>query len=96
MATYEAVFAAGPWRHLRFCPGRSIWQGPPGLTPAALVGPDVVVRTFRVSRAADRVHVASFPGGGLISYEKAGGEFVHTLNTAAGFARKLADLGIEL
>jgi len=34
--------------------------------------------------------------GGLISYKRRDGTFLHTLNTAEGFARKLADLGIEL
>jgi hypothetical protein len=34
--------------------------------------------------------------GGLISYRRPDGTFLHTLNTAEGFARKLSDLGIEL
>jgi len=40
------------------------------------------------------VLVASFAGGGLISYRHANGRFTHTLNTPEGLARKLLQLGI--
>ena len=94
--TYAALVAAGPWRALRYCPGRSVWQGPSGLTPADLVGAEASVRVFRVDAAPDPVHVVALPDGGLISYAKPDGSFVHTLNTREGFARKLDDLGIRL
>lgn len=85
------------WRALPHCPGRSIWTGADDLRPSDLAGPDARVRVFRVSAAPDPVHVVAYDdGGGLISYEKASGRFVHTLNTAEGFARKLAQLGIRL
>ena len=94
--TYAALHAAGPWRALRYCPGRSVWQGQADLTPADLAGPDVPVQVFRVDRATDPVHVVALPDGGLISYARPDGTFVHTLNTPEGFARKLEDLGISL
>ena len=93
--TYASLVAAGPWRALRYCPGRSVWQGPSGLTPADLVGADVPVQVFRVAGAPDPVHVVALPDGGLISYARPDGRFVHTLNTPEGFARKLDDLGIR-
>jgi hypothetical protein len=37
-----------------------------------------------------------FEGGGLVSYRKPDGAYLHTLNTPDGLARKLAQLGIEL
>jgi len=54
------------------------------------------VQVFAVDAARDPVHVALLDGGGLISYRRADGHFVHTLNTPDGLARKLAQLGIEL
>ena len=40
--------------------------------------------------------VATLEEGGLISYRKSDGRFLHTLNTTAGFRRKLEQLGIEV
>ena len=94
-ATYASLLAAGPWRALRYCPGRSVWQGPSGLTPADLAGADARVQIFRVEAAPDPVHVVALADGGLISYARPDGRFVHTLNTPEGFARKLEDLGIR-
>ena len=43
----------------------------------------------------DSVVVVALPDGGLISYEKVDGDFVHTLNTPEGLRRKLLQLGIR-
>jgi len=40
--------------------------------------------------------VSDLGKGGLISYKRADGTYLHTLNTAEGLERKLASLGIEL
>lgn len=45
--------------------------------------------------AADPVIVTPFDDGGLISYRKADGRFLHTLNTREGLERKLDQLGIR-
>ena len=45
--------------------------------------------------AKDPVIVTPFEDGGLISYRKAGGMFLHTLNTREGFERKLRQLGVR-
>ena len=93
---YDRLLAGGSWRPLRYCPGRRVWAGPPGRAPADMVGRDHAVQVFRVPAAADPVHVVVFEGGGLISYQKPDGQFVHTLNTPDGLARKLAQLGIAI
>lgn len=69
---------------------------PADLSPEDLLGPEAEVKTFQVTSARDTVVVASLSGGGLISYKRADGSYLHTLNTAEGFERKLTDLGIEL
>ena len=53
------------------------------------------VREYRSPHAADAVSVAVIEGGGLISYRKADGRFIHTLNTPEGFRRKLEQLEID-
>ena len=45
--------------------------------------------------AKDPVIVTPFDDGGLISYRKADGLFLHTLNTREGLERKLRQLGIR-
>jgi hypothetical protein len=84
-----------PWRPIRNCPGRytlameSFCHSPEKLAPAH------AMREHPVAGARDPVAVVRFPGGGLISYRKPDGRWLHTLNTADGFARKLAALGIR-
>ena len=90
------------WRPLCGCPGRHVLRDPitASTDPAALlvslgVNPPPVVRAWRVAAAVDEVLVARLAdGGGLISYRRADGTHCHTLNTPAGMARKLAQLGI--
>ena len=65
------------------------------MPPEALIG-IADVREFHVSAAKDAVLVVRLIDGGLISYKRSDGSYLHTLNTAEGFARKLTKLGIRL
>ncbi len=92
--TFESVYDAWPWRPIPGCPGRFV------LSPAVFHGPpsglcDGLENAEIVPGAADPAVVIRFPGGGLLSYRKPDGSFVHTLNTAEGLARKLAEMGGE-
>jgi len=96
VTTVAELLAAHAWRAIPGCPGRFVLRGgPQPLEPAALVG-EAPLRAFRVAAAPDQVLVAELPDGGLISYRRADGRCIHTLNTAEGFRRKLTQLGIEL
>jgi len=66
------------------------------LSPEELLGQDIEMSTFQVAAAKDTVVVADLGDGGLISYKRADGTYLHTLNTIEGFERKLLSLGIEL
>jgi len=92
----EPIVDAALWRPMRGCPGRSIWTGDDRLTPADLAGTGASVHILHSRTAPDPVHVVRLEAGGLISYAKADGRFVHTLNTPEGFARKLTQLGVAL
>lgn len=95
--TFIDLFAAWHWRPIRNCPGRYILTGVrPSPSLEALIGPGTEVREFHVEAARDTVLVARLEDGGLISYKKADGPCLHTLNTAEGFSRKLAQLGVLL
>jgi hypothetical protein len=93
---FDAVFTSRRWKPIRNCPGRfvlsegAVQGGPVELVPGARP------QEFSVASARDAVVVTPLTVGGLISYKRQDGTFLHTLNTAEGFTRKLTDLGIEL
>jgi hypothetical protein len=93
---FEQVFESFVWRPIPRCPGRYVLKG--GVSDRAIVdivGQGALISEHHVSTARDLVVVAGIEDGGLISYRKASGKYLHTLNDPDGFARKLADLGIE-
>lgn len=95
--SFDEIVTRWTWTPIRNCPGRFVLaDAHAALEPRRIVGPDVACATFDETTARDPVVVARLPGGGLISYRRPDGTFVHTLNTPDGFARKLAQLGIAL
>ena len=62
--------------------------------PEALAGSAVATASFASEHAADPVAVVALDCGGLISYRKPDGRYLHVLNSPEGFARKLKQLGI--
>jgi hypothetical protein len=81
---------------MRNCPGRyRLIDVACDLPIERLVGTSVVVMRFSVDTAPDEVLVVPLDRGGLISYKRLNGTYLHTLNDPDGFARKLRQLGIE-
>ena len=97
MKTFDELSTTWQLRPIRNCPGRFILHtGSIELPPRDLLESEKEIPAFRVAAAKDTVLVARIEGGGLISYQRADGSYLHTLNTLAGFERKLRDLGIEI
>jgi hypothetical protein len=96
MTRFSELMAGYDWKPIPNCPGRYVLSAKSIVSPEQLLGADVKVRRFQVSAATDQVLVACLDDGGLISYVRADGTYVHTLNTVQGFERKLLNLGIEL
>ena len=95
--TFDELKSKWNWSPIRHCPGRFVWrEADKRVSPRELAGDEIVFQEYRSAKAADLVVVGRLRGGGLISYRKPDGTFLHTLNTVEGFARKLAQLGIEL
>lgn len=93
--TFETAWRYATWRPIRNCPGRFAHaDGPTLASPAELLGVPLETTEHAETTARDTVVVARFEGGGLISYRRPDGHYLHTLNDAAGLARKLHDLGI--
>ncbi len=95
--TFDRLNTRWPWKPIPNCPGRFVLSASPSqLTPEDLLGPGVAVRELHSAAARDPVIIAALADGGLISYRRANGTYVHTLNTADGFARKLLALGVAI
>lgn len=95
--TWQELHASYAWRPIRGCPGRFVLAGRVAseLSPADAFGLEHAARIHHSAGARDPVFVVGLASGGVISYQRADGSFVHTLNTPEGFARKLAQLGIR-
>jgi hypothetical protein len=102
--TFDELRVRFVWRPLRGCPGRLVLpareEDAARLAPGELASGGSAAasagRSFRAPGAVDEVWIVELEGGGgLLSYRKPDGRFVHTLNTSEGLARKLAALGLE-
>lgn len=91
--SFADLWAAWSWQAIRGCPGRFSLSDKPRLPISALIG-DAPVERYEVATARDPVLVAELKDGGIISYARVDGTFMHTLNTPMGFHRKLGQLGI--
>ncbi len=95
--TFDELMRRWSWTPIPHCAGRYRLAGPPrDISPEGIAGPDIESREFEVPTAHDRVVVTLLAGGGLISYRRPDGRYVHTLNDSEGLSRKLAALGIDL
>jgi hypothetical protein len=95
--TFDELMGAWTWKPLRNCPGRYVLDDAAyELRPQEILGDEAEAFEHRVPAARDAVWVAELPDGGLISYRRDDGSYLHTLNTPEGFRRKLAQLGIDL
>ncbi len=93
--TREHLLADLPWKSIRGCPGRLVLDGLSDRSVEDLAGlaGSVPVRSSAVAR--DPVVIVQLVDGGLISYVKPDGRYLHTLATPEAFERKLRQLGFE-
>jgi hypothetical protein len=95
--SFDEIFKTWNWQPIAGCAGRFVMRGAKAdLRPQQVIGREIETMEFQVRAAKDIVIVVRLSDGGLISYKREGGTFVHTLNTSEGFARKLEQLGIDL
>lgn len=94
------LFNLYTWKEITNCPGRYLLTKEDN-ERLKLVSPNVVlnnripIEIFTSSMCRDRVHIGKLPDGGLLSYEKSDGTFVHTLNNLSGLQRKMNHLIIH-
>ena len=95
--TFNDVQKMGLWVPIRDCPGRfTLREASPTFSIVDLLGADEAIQRAHSSKARDPVCIASLEDGGVISYSRSDGSWLHTLNTEEGFERKLRQLEIEI
>jgi len=104
-ALLETLWCYCEWKEIRNCPGRytvrrrrDLARWPPERLLAAALGGNVPpVSLWRHgSSTSDAIHAVRFAGGGgLLTYARSDGKFVHTFNTESGLLRKIAALRIK-
>jgi hypothetical protein len=95
LASFRDIFGKYQWREIRNCPGRYCAKDiPPNCTVSKLLEEPVTEQLQSSPRAKDFVIITPMEHGGIISFKRRDGSYLHTLNTPEGFARKRADLGL--
>lgn len=93
--TVTALMERRAWRPIPHCPGRYVLaEGAVATPPDHIAAPSGRVTEHVVATTRDPVIVTPLEDGGLISYRKPDGTYLHTLNTREGLERKLRQLGI--
>ena len=101
-ALLQALWCYCEWKEIRNCPGRyttrrrDLARWPPERLLAAALGAAPQTDLWRHSSStSDAIHAVRFAGGGgLLTYARADGTFVHTFNTESGLLRKIAALRV--
>lgn len=92
---FETLFIAYKWKPIYGCPGRYILKEKHHYTIKELTHGRTDITILSTNKAPDIVCVVILIDGGIISYKKDDGSFVHTLNNTSGFIRKLEKLEIR-
>jgi len=102
-ALLQALWCYCEWKEIRNCPGRyttrrrELAGWPPERLLAAALGAAAPQTSLwrHSSSTSDAIHAVRFAGGGgLLTYARADGTFVHTFNTESGLLRKIAALRV--
>jgi len=96
MKSFNDIFDKFQCRPIPGCPGRYIIKNSHHLSVKGICGTEAETEEFTSGSVPDPVIVCRFDDGGIISYRKPDGSFVHTLNNNEGFKRKCRDLDIQL
>ena len=92
--SFSFLHKAFPWRPIPGCPGRYVLPGRCNPAFETDYFEESMCSEYHPEAAQDPVFVRRIKGGGVISYRKNDGRFVHTLNNTAGMERKLKKLNL--
>ena len=97
---FMKLFKLYSWKEIKNCPGRYLLTKEDNqrlrlISPNEILNDQVSIQIFNSQICQDRIHIGKFVDGGLLSYEKSDGTFVHTLNNTSGLNRKMNHLNIH-
>lgn len=93
---FDTLITKYTWNRIYGCPGRFILKHPDKkITIDELLNETAIVNSFSQGSAKDEVLIVKLGACGIISYRKPDGVYIHTLNTEAGFNKKLDKLHID-
>ena len=91
-ATRARLLTELPWKPIRGCPGRLVLDGLSERFVEELAGPASPASPLTSKMAPDPIVIVQLADGGLISYVKPDGRWLHTLATPEAFERKCRQL----
>ncbi|CAF1005644.1 unnamed protein product [Adineta ricciae] len=80
---FAKLFELYSWKEIKNCPGRYVLNN------------QILIQIFTSEICRDAIHIGKFTDGGLLSYGKSDGTYVHTLNNSSGLTRKMNHLNIH-
>jgi hypothetical protein len=97
---FTKLFELYSWKEIKNCPGRYLLTKEDNqclrlISPNEILNNKVSIQIFSSEICRDRIHIGKLLDGGLLSYEKSDGTFVHTLNNISGLNRKMNHLNIH-
>lgn len=98
---FTKLFNLYSWIEIKNCPGRYLLTKADNqrlrlIPPNEFLNNKITIQIFSSQICPDPIHIGKFSDGGLLSYEKSDGTFVHTLNNTSGLNRKINHLNIDL
>ncbi|CAF0927136.1 unnamed protein product [Adineta steineri] len=97
---FMKLFTLYSWKEIKNCPGRYLLTKQDNehlrlISPSEILNNKISIQIFDSEICRDRIHIGKFIDGGLLSYEKSDGTFVHTLNNISGLTRKMNHLNVH-
>jgi hypothetical protein len=101
-SSLQKLWEVWSWSEIKNCPGRYVTKHN---IHATTISPDDLLQSLNIHCLLNEYHVdnkdtivigAFQDGGGLLTYVKNDGRYVHTLNTRSGLLRKITSLGLDL
>ena len=92
----EEIMSKHSYKPIRNCPGRYILVIDEKKSIEEIINLNIEIKEYNLRAAKDIVLIVKLDNGGLISYKRNDGTFLHTINTNEGFERKIKQLGISL
>lgn len=84
----------GPWQRMNENELRWQWTGPRQMTARELLGNAAEIHVFPSVNRRDTISVCLLSDGGVISYARDNGDWIHTLNGLSDLRYKIYELNL--